>query len=232
MAHIWIVEDDLNIALLIEMAMKKAGHSTLKLADAVKLDQALKTTGRVPDLLLLDLMLRAKSGFEILEEWKVDPRLCEIPVIIISARSAEKDKVRGLELGAEDYITKPFGVLELQARVKTALRRVRLKSDVLQAGDLSFLPATREASLGGKHLDLTAMEFDLLYYLARNRGKNVTRASLLTDVWGYSVPEDPSRTLDAHIKTLRIKLGDDAASPRFIQTVRGTGYRFIAGEEN
>ncbi len=231
MARLWIVEDDERIGLLIEMTVKKLGHDTLRLADADALDRAVRSAGRLPDLVLLDVMLRAVSGFDILKAWKADRALKDIPVIIISARTAERDKVTGLELGAEDYITKPFGVRELQARVQTALRRVAAKPEVLQVGPLTLRLGSREVCVDGARVELTAMEYDLLVYLARRAGMAVTRQELLHQVWGYGTRDDPSRTVDSHVKTLRLKLGDTAAEPRFIQTVRGTGYRLIAGEE-
>lgn len=231
MARLWIVEDDERIGLLIEMTVKKLGHDTLRLADADALDRAVRSAGRLPDLVLLDVMLRAVSGFDILKAWKADRALKDIPVIIISARTAERDKVTGLELGAEDYITKPFGVRELQARVQTALRRVAAKPEVLQFGPLTLRLGSREVCVDGARVELTAMEYDLLVYLARRAGMAVTRQELLHQVWGYGTRDDPSRTVDSHVKTLRLKLGDTAAEPRFIQTVRGIGYRLIAGEE-
>lgn len=231
MANIWIVEDDPKIGLLIEMTVKKDGHDTLRLIDAEALEKALKAQARRPDLLLLDLMLRAKSGFDVLSDWKTDRRTHEIPVIIISARSAERDKVRGLELGAEDYITKPFGVRELQARIRTALRRRRPEPERLCFGALTILAQSREVYVSDVRVDLTAMEFDLLRYLAWHHGTAVTRQALLRDVWGYMGEADASRTVDSHVKTLRLKLGDTADEPRFIQTVRGVGYRLIAGEK-
>ena len=231
-AMIWIVEDDPSIGTLIEMTVKKAGYETRWLLDAEKLDVALAYDERKPDLLLLDLMLRAKNGFTVLQEWKADPSTKAIPIIIISARSAESDKVRGLELGAEDYITKPFGVRELQARIRTALRRTEPPKERITLGGLELLTDSRETFVDGKRVDLTAREYDLLLYLARHPGYAVTRATLLKEVWGYMSENDLSRTVDSHIKTLRIKLGDPSDAPRFIQTVRGTGYRLIAGENS
>ena len=230
MARIWIVEDDPKIGLLIEMTVGKAGHETLRLLDDVELERALKKREQPPELLLLDVMLRAKSGFEILREWKADRRTRDIPVIIISARSAEQDKVHGLELGAEDYITKPFGVRELQARVQTALRRLPRTPEVLEVGALRLLTGSRETYVDGARVELTAREYDLLLYLARHADAAVTRGTLLREVWGYANEDDPSRTVDSHIKTLRIKLGDNPDRPRFIQTVRGTGYRLLPGD--
>lgn len=228
MAKIWIVEDDPQIGLLIEMTVQKAGHAPTRMLDGAQLERALQKD--VPELLLLDLMLREKDGFTLLSEWKQRPRTRDIPVIIISARGAERDKVRGLELGAEDYVTKPFGVRELQARIQTALRRLPAQGERLNAGALSLVLKSRETFVDGRRVELTQREFELLAYLARRAGATVTRGELLREVWGYATEEDPSRTVDAHIKTLRLKLGDTAAEPRFILTVRGTGYRLIAEE--
>ena len=229
MARIWIVEDDPKIGLLIEMTVKKGGHEATRFPDAEKMEREMES-GRVPDLLLLDLMLREKSGYVVLSQWKADGRTRAIPVIIISARSAEQDKVCGLNLGAEDYITKPFGVLELQARIQTALRRIPQQTECLEMGPLVMDLQVREVYADGKCVDLTQREYDLLLYLARHRGAVVTRGELLQSVWGYATTEDTSRTVDTHIKTLRIKLGDTAGEPRFIKTLRGVGYRLIAGE--
>ena len=226
---IWIVEDDPKIAMLIEMTVKKAGHETLRLPDAEALDRQL-LRGELPDLMLLDLMLRAKSGFTVMKEWKERPATRDIPVIILSARSAEHDKVTGLELGAEDYITKPFGVRELQARVMTALRRKPAPAREIAVGGIRLFPETREVYVDGARVDLTQKEFELLAYLARFAGQTVTRGTLLREVWGYASEEDPSRTVDSHIKTLRLRLGDSVSEPRYVQTIRGTGYRLIAGE--
>lgn len=231
MSLIWIVEDDPGIGQLIEMTVKKAGYETRRFEDANCLENGLRYDERRPDLLLLDLMLRAKNGYQILKEWKADPLLCVIPVIIISARSAETDKVKGLELGAEDYITKPFGVRELQARVRTVLRRLEPKTEKLTAGDLTVTTDSREVYVGRKRIDLTAKEYELLLYLIRHPGAAVTRETLLKEVWGYLGEGDSSRTVDSHIKTLRLKLGDASSNSRYIQTVRGTGYRMVAGED-
>lgn len=229
MASIWMVEDDARIGLLIETAVRKAGHEAERFEDAPGLEKALKAG--VPDLLLLDLMLRGKDGFALLREWKARPATQGVPVIILSARSAESDKVRGLELGAEDYMTKPFGVRELQARIQTALRRTLPKAQRQVLGALTLQADTREAFVNGCRIDLTYREFELLLYLLRHGRQTVTREQLLRDVWGYQFENDPTRTVDYHIKTLRLKLGDSAREPRFIQTVHGVGYRFIGGEE-
>lgn len=228
MANVWIVEDDPRIGLLIETTARKGGHEPLRLFDAQELERAL--TKGAPDLLLLDLMLRGKDGFAILREWKERETTRSVPVIILSARSAEADKVRGLDLGAEDYVTKPFGVRELLSRIHAALRRVTPLPERIEAGPLTLTPDTYEVTLDGKRVDLTYLEFKLLMYLVARRGQTISRDQLLRDVWGYQFEGDPTRTVDYHIKTLRVKLSDSAAEPRLLQTVRGVGYRCIAGE--
>ena len=230
MSMIWILEDDEKIGRLIEMAMRKAGHEALRLLDDVQLDAARKKEP-LPALLLLDLMLRAKSGFTVLEEWRARRETKEIPVIILSARSAEVDKVRGLELGADDYVTKPFGVRELQARVAAALRRAPAVPDVLHLGALTVDLRAHEVRVSGQSVDVTKKEFELLCYLVRHPGETVSRGTLLREVWGYATENDPSRTVDSHIKTLRMKLGDNSEAPRFLMTVRGQGYKLIAEEQ-
>ena len=231
MALIWMVEDDPKISLLIEMTLKKAEHRPVRFADAKEMEAALAKRQPLPRLLLLDLMLREKNGFVILKDWKQRRITTDIPVIILSARGSERDKVMGLELGAEDYIVKPFGVRELQARVKAALRRLPKENQKISLGSLTLMPQSQEIFIDGKRVSLTAKEYELLHYLALKHQTVVTRAELLREVWGYETKNDPSRTVDSHIKTLRTKLGDEAAEPRFIRTVRGTGYRLIAGEE-
>ena len=230
MPVIWIVEDDPAIGRLIEMTVRKAGCETRRFEDARCLETGLQYDSRKPDLLLLDLMLRAKSGIQVLKEWKADPLLQSIPVIIISARSSEADKVNGLELGAEDYITKPFGVRELQARIRTVLRRTGPRRERLTIGGLTIDTGAREVLADGQRAELTSREYDLLLYLARHPGIALGREKLLKEVWGYTDTGDGSRTVDSHIKTLRLKLKDDSAAPRYIRTVRGVGYCLIAGE--
>ena len=221
MATIWIVEDEERIGLLILAAVKKAGHEAVRLYDASELEKRLKK--ETPDLLLLDLMLRGKDGF--CHPRRVEgtqgnrPRAGDHP---FRPAARENDKVRGLELGAEDYITKPFGVRELQARLQTALRRVTPEAQKWISGDLTLQPDAREAWQNGARVALTYREFELLYYLARRPGQAVSRGQLLRDVWGYPTEDDPSRTVDYHIKSLRAKLGDDPANPRYIETLRGT----------
>lgn len=225
MARIFIVEDEERIGLLIEKTVTKAGHEAVVLRDARELEARLKA--QTPDLLLLDLMLRGKNGFDILTDWKRARATARIPVIILSARSAEQDKVRGLELGAEDYVTKPFGVRELQARIQTALRRITPAARRVELGALTLYPDSREISVDGQSVDLTYKEYDLLLCLWKYAGRTVSRVQLLREVWGYAADADTSRTVDYHVAQLRAKLRDDPSHPRFVQTVRGAGYRLM-----
>ena len=225
MARIFIVEDEERIGLLIEKTVTKAGHEAVVLRDARELEARLKA--QTPDLLLLDLMLRGKNGFDILTDWKRARATARIPVIILSARSAEQDKVRGLELGAEDYVTKPFGVRELQARIQTALRRITPAARRVELGALTLYPDSREISVDGQSVDLTYKEYDLLLCLWKYAGRTVSRVQLLREVWGYAADADTSRTVDYHVAQLRAKLLDDPSHPRFVQTVRGAGYRLM-----
>jgi two-component system alkaline phosphatase synthesis response regulator PhoP len=148
------------------------------------------------------------------------------PVIVLSARNAELDKVRGLESGAEDYITKPFGVLELQARVKAALRRIT-SDEVFRMDGLVADFSQKRVVADGREVSLTKKELELLQYLCANAGRVVTREQLLENVWGYNFGGDTTRTVDYHIRSLRKKLGDNAEDSRFVETVRGFGYRIV-----
>ncbi len=227
MAQIWTVEDEEAISTLLVDIIRSMDHEAVHCYDAQELEKRL--AGGVPDLMLLDLMLRGRNGFQILKQWKEDPRTKHIPVIILSARSTETDKVRGLDLGAEDYVTKPFRVRELKARINAALRRVTPQALKLTVGALVLEPGNRSLTVDGEPVALTQQEFEVLYYLAQRAGTLVTRAQLLTEVWGYPDDTDTSRTVDFHIRSLRKKLNDDAQSPRFMQTVHGSGYRLLTG---
>lgn len=223
MARIYIVEDDESIGALIEATLNAAAHETWLFPDAAHMEDA--AAQEKPDLLLLDIMLPGKNGWEILDEWKKDVRTSRIPVIVLSAKGGELDKVRGLEAGAEDYITKPFGVLELQSRVKAALRRVENVASGYSFGDITVDVRARQVRRKGEPVYLTHKEMELLEYLCRNAGMALSREQLLTGVWGNQFDADTTRTVDYHIMALRQKLegGDEGA--RYIETVRGYGYR-------
>lgn len=224
MARIYIVEDDENIGELIAAALLAAGHETTLVTNADKLAERMKQG--LPQLLLLDIMLPGKDGWSILKSWKEAAETASIPVIILSAKGEELDKVRGLEMGAEDYITKPFGVLELQARVKTALRRTEDGgSGVLQLHDLTMDFNKKEVKKDGVPVKLTHQELELLEYLSRHAGIVISREKLLESVWGYGFSGETTRTVDFHVRSLRMKLNDSADNPKYIETVRGYGYR-------
>lgn len=225
MAVIWSVEDDESIAALLQEVIQSMGHECLSLKSAQDLQERI-SAGK-PDLLLLDLMLPGKNGFDILNEWKHDPALRTIPVVVISAKSSEVDKVRGLDLGAEDYITKPFGLAELRSRIGAALRRLSTLSNKIKVGALVLEPGERALSVNGQSVTLTQQEYELLLYLAQRPNRLVTRTELMREVWRFEAQTDTSRTIDYHIRALRKKLGDDALHPRFIATVHGSGYRLL-----
>ena len=223
MSLIYIVEDDESIGMLIQAALQAAAHETRLMADAAQLEKALEE--ELPALLLLDIMLPGKDGWKVLAEWKARPRTAAVPVMILSARSDELDKVRGLESGAEDYITKPFGVLELQARVKMVLRRSAGSASALyRLNDLTMDVQKKEVRRGETEIRLTKREMELLEYLFRHAGQVVSREQLLDAVWDYRLEAETTRTVDYHIASLRQKLGEDAQN-RYIETVRGFGYR-------
>ena len=225
MAVIWTVEDEERIGILLMDIIASMGQEGRHFWESPEVEKA-RREGQVPDL-----MLRGASGFDLLQQWKQDPDTRRVPVIILSARSSETDKVRGLNLGAEDYVTKPFSVRELKARINAALRRVTPRAQRVEAGSLVLRPEDRAAVLAGQPLELTHQEFELLLYLARHPGRLVTRGQLLKDVWGYASETDASRTVDYHVRSLRKKMGDDANQSRYIQTVHGSGYRLMAEGE-
>ena len=230
MSRIYVVEDDESISALIAAVLSAAGHEVRTMESGEALEKLL-SAGETPDLLLLDIMLPGKDGLQLLSEWKARPSTSAIPCIILSAKGEELDKVRGLEMGAEDYITKPFGVLELQARVKTALRRVPAAAGAVRLGDNGIDFGRREVRRGGKEVKLTFKEFELLEYMYKNAGLVLSRDQLLTQVWGYNFEGDTTRTVDFHVHSLRQKLGDSAERPRYIQTVRGYGYKLSKGDD-
>ena len=182
-----------------------------------------------PQLVILDLMLPDQSGFRVLRELREGGLVS--PVLILTARGAEEDKVRGLRLGADDYVTKPFGLLELLARVDALLRRtsgapasMAAETAAITVGDITLYPATHTVQRGAELVALRPKEYELLLALARRAGRVVTRAELLTEVWGYS-DDVMSRTVDTHIAELRRKLESDPTAPRHVLTVRKVGYR-------
>lgn len=225
----FVVEDDENIREIIKCALESCGLKVTGFEDAVAMFEA--APHQLPDIILLDLMLPRMSGLDALKRLKADAAASRIPVLILTAKSSETDKVAGLDLGADDYITKPFGVLELMARVRAALRRGSGSSEersVLESRGLRLDAEKREVTLNGMPVELTLKEFDLLRFLMQNADRAIPRNEILDKVWGYGYSGE-TRTLDMHIRSLRQKLGDDAGDGGFLVTVRGIGYKFSGG---
>lgn len=220
-----MVEDDENISELILATLQTSSYDSEVFSDYKELEKGLKEN--TPNLIILDIMLPGKDGLEIIRELKDHEATKDIPVIFLTAKGEELDKVKGLELGAEDYITKPFGVLELLARVKTVLRRDYRADEVGISSDLMIDFKSKEVRVDQKKIKLTFKEFELLEHLYKNSGIVLSRENLLDKVWGYSYDVDTTRTVDMHIKSIRQKLSDSVENPKYIETVRGYGYKFI-----
>ena len=219
METIVIIEDDESIREMLRYYFRSVGYEVACFESG---EDYFEKAGEVkPSLYILDIMLPGMDGLEILRRIRADARLEETPVLMLTARTSEMDKVKGLETGADDYVVKPFGIMELQARVKALLRRTgrpRTES-VLTCGDLEIDPAAREVRKNGVPVELTYKEFELLRLLCAHRGMVLTRDDILQAVWDYDFAGE-TRTVDMHIKTLRQKLGEG-----YIQTVRGVGYK-------
>jgi two-component system, OmpR family, alkaline phosphatase synthesis response regulator PhoP len=227
MKRILLIEDDPDIALSIKYNLEKEeGFAVATARDgSAGLQKALQ---HPPDLLLLDLSLPGMTGLDICRRLRSEKRTSRLPIIMLTARVEESDKIAGLELGADDYITKPFSVREVIARVRAVLRRSeQVEADEgegsLTHGPLEVDLASRRATVGGQEISLARKEFDLLVALLRSRGRVLTRSYLLEHIWGYDYPGE-TRTVDVHIRKLRKKLGEEAQD--VIETVVGVGYRF------
>ena len=226
---ILIVEDDKDILKMVEYNLKKEGYRTAYARDGE--DAIEMAHSEHPDLILLDLMLPGIDGLEVCKQLKKESKTAGIPVIMVTAKSQESDKVVGLELGADDYVTKPFSVRELLARVKAVLRRAQEKDklpEVLKINDLSIDFSKIEVRVRDKVVALTAKEFELLKTLIKAKGRMLSRDYLLDTIWGYDhAIEIQTRTVDVHIRSLRKKL---KAESRYIVTVKNYGYRFETEE--
>lgn len=223
---ILIVEDDRNLLDTLKYNLDKDGYEVVTAIDGA---EALEVARREkPGLILLDIMLPKMSGFEVC---RILRKEMTVPILMLTAKADETDKIVGLEIGADDYMTKPFSLRELLARVRAMLRRAKMvevqpgpEGPSLKIGDVELDIARHQASKGGTKLELTPKEFDLLAFLARNRGFAFSRAQLLEKVWGYDFAGD-TRTVDVHIRWLRQKIETDPDKPRHLITVRGTGYK-------
>ena len=225
MARLLVIDDEANLRHTVSYALRQEGYEVLTAADG---DEGLAVFRQAaPDLVILDVMLPGQDGFEVCRRLR---RESDVPVVMLTARDTELDKIVGLEIGADDYLAKPFSMRELIARVRALLRRSSRRADAelpatLDRDGISVDAARREVRGPAGPIELTPKEFDLLVRLMSRPGQVFTREQLLAAVWGVDQPAD-SRTVDTHVKTLRERLGDDAQRPRWIETVRGVGYRF------
>jgi DNA-binding response OmpR family regulator len=237
---ILVVDDEAVLVETIAYNLEQAGYRVVTASDGNSALEAARSES--PDLILLDIMLPGIDGLEVCRQLRKESNTATTPIVMLTAKSDEIDKVVGLEVGADDYVTKPFGRRELLARVRALLRRVdypatedHRPSDQVQAvrppnrelvaGPLSIDLAGRRVNCRGQEMELQPKQFELLTYLVRNRGTVLTRDQLLHNVWGYDYAGD-TRTVDVHVRWLREKLEEDPANPKLIQTVRGVGYVF------
>ncbi|MCC7448499.1 MAG: response regulator transcription factor [Anaerolineae bacterium] len=230
--RILVVDDDKQIVRLVRSYLENAGMTVFTAYDG---DEAMKTIRHErPDLIVLDLMLPKRDGWEITRQLRGDVHLATIPILMLTARVEDMDRIQGLELGADDYLTKPFNPLEVVARVKAILRRVGGKltpSHILEIGKLRVDADNLTASLNGQALDVTPTEMAILLTLMKNPNHTFTRAELIEKALGYTY-EGMERTLDSHIKNLRKKIELDPSEPRYIETVFGLGYRLREDAES
>lgn len=219
---IYCVEDERNIRELIVYTLESSGYQAKGFKDAKEFYPALEE--ETPELILLDIMLPGEDGLSVLEKLRQNKTTKDIPVMMVTARGSEYDKILGLDGGADDYITKPFGMMEFLARVRAILRRSQKRENdqaMYEAGDLKLYVDKHQVFAGNRQVELTLKEFELLKFLLENKGIVMTRDKLLIGVWGYDF-DGETRTVDVHIRTLRQKLGDCG---ELIETVRGVGYK-------
>ena len=230
--RIVLIEDEKDITELVRYNFRKEGFEVSSFTSG---KEGLEYLRRNPaDLALLDIMLPDLDGFEICKRLRSEDRSRSLPVIFLTAKGEEIDRVLGLEIGADDYVVKPFSPRELVARVKAVLRRQTRpaeKQEVVEAGDLRLDSRTQEVAVRGESVELSALEFKLIHFLASHPRHVFSREQLLDEVWGRDRFVTP-RTVDVHVRRLREKIEAQADKPRYIQTVRGSGYRFVAGDRD
>jgi DNA-binding response OmpR family regulator len=225
-----LVDDEMLITDSLKYSLQREGYEVDSVADGALAIEAIENYQ--PDLVVLDIMLPGMNGMEICRRLRAKSN---IPVIMLTARGAELDRILGLEVGADDYIAKPFSFRELLARIRSLLRRIELDRQIdlpksIEIGSVHMDTISRRLIINGQDIPLSIREFDLLVFLMQNAGRALSREELLDEVWGNDWIGDP-RTLDVHIRWLRIKIEEDPATPVYIQTVRGHGYRFIGQDE-
>jgi DNA-binding response OmpR family regulator len=223
--RILVIDDEPGVRRVVSAYLEREGFRVDQAADAAEARERL--SGPPPDLVVLDVMFPGASGLDLLAELRRDS---DMPVILLTARAEEADRVLGLELGADDYVVKPFSPRELVARVRTVLRRTRRRPDggVLTHGDLVIDVSSRQVSVGGRRVDLTAKEFDLLAFMASHPGKVFSRNELLEEVWDSSSEWQDPATVTVHIRRVRTKLEPGRSESKWLETVWGVGYRFTA----
>ena len=227
MERIYIIEDDENIRNLLKIALEGFGYEVEGFETAE--EGLVRMKEEAPDLAIFDWMLPGMDGITAIRQIRQTEGAKNLPIMLLTAKEKELDKVVGLDCGADDYMVKPFGVLELSARIRSLLRRAKREENraILSYQDISVNKNTREVTSSGRNTELTLKEFELLVYLLENQSRVVTRDELLNQIWGYEY-DGETRTLDMHIRTLRKKLGEEGGS--CIKTVRGVGYRMIKAE--
>ena len=236
--RILVIEDEANIQELLKYNLEKNGYKVVVEGNGI--DGLEEAIANVPDLILLDLMLPGLDGLEVCKRLRMEKRTKKVPIFMLTAKSEELDKVLGLELGADDYITKPFSIKELIARIRAAMRRIgddRIDEPagdeggkILKVNDIEVDCEKYEVRKDGEKLALTLKEFELLKMLIENKGKVLTRDFLLDKIWGYDYVGE-TRTVDVHIRHVRQKINDEEGSEQMIETIRGVGYRFISAGE-
>lgn len=222
--RVFVIEDDENIQEIVKLALESSGYEITLFDNAI--DAIVAIHENPPDLAIFDIMLPELDGISAIK--KIRETNTSMPIMVLSAKDREIDKVRGLDSGCDDYMTKPFGVLELSARVRSLLRRTKKTVKVLETPTLKIDKAKHIVLLNDKWLELTHKEYQLLVYLVENRDRVVEREELLNSIWGYDFVGE-SRALDVHIRSLRAKLNDDGS--KYIKTIRSVGYRYIEDKQ-
>lgn len=218
--RIFVIEDDENIQEIVKLSLESNGYQVTGFDNAI--DALIAINEDEPDLAIFDVMLPQMDGITAVK--KIRETNTQMPILILSAKDSELDKIHGLDSGSDDYMTKPFGVLELCARVRSLLRRVQPKNKTIHTSSLMIDKSTHSVKQNGQDIELTHKEYQLLLYLIENKERVVERDELLNNIWGYDFIGE-SRALDVHIRSLRKKLNDDGES--YIKTIRSVGYRFI-----